>query len=790
MKLITTFLKLSPILLNTTLVLVFCVLSTTNLVAQTTLYSETFGTDDITNDCPSWSTQYSTAHTGDYFEVVGGMMEATDLDGSGEAVWYSQVVNTSAEATLTFSGDFYECGTMEVADYIRAYYVIDGGAEVLFFDQTDDNGVNCVLQAGSAAAIAAGTTAQIVVRISNGASEIHKFDNVSITGNVSGSLYSETFGTANLTSDCPSWSSEWYDTGEWFKVTSGAMEARNLDVEAIWYSEVVTITGYSTSISADFDYPDGSVLGGDYIKAYYILDGGAETLWFDGTGDTWATGTQNSATLAGCLTGSTLQIVIRVYNSWVRRYTFDNVLIQGFTVPVPGAATDYTFTSPSVALSAPLGNCLSDYTFTQTLPSDQANINSGETVTVNFIAGTDATTMTGGTFNGTAINMGTVTTTATSVTFTTPTGAGECSSLLSFVLNDITNPTWGSSGNATVGVDNITTGRDTGTYAYEIAVNDHDFVDYDGTTAGNYATQNGLGNCHNGLSAGVNCFRFTNQHSGSMQLLLISDCGGTGNTSSITISGGSTTVSQGGGIASLGTYDGCSTISSGLSIGTAYPAGVLTYCVTVTPACAAAGASFCPEFDCSAGDCGSASLPIELLYFNAVRDGEVVKLNWTTTAEINNNYFTIERSLNGSLFEEVSIIPGAGNSNTLINYHDVDKNPLVGTSYYRLKQTDFDGQYAYSKIVAVQPAPDSPLKLNYIYVNPTNNNLQYQFSYDQNKPLSVDLLDITGKIIYSEEVSAEENGQVVSLGTRNINKGIYLLRISDGVYSEVKKFVY
>ena len=606
-------------------------------------------------------------------------------------------------------------------------------------------------------------------------------------------LYSETFGTNGLTTDPPNWTTTYGGSGT-FEVISNEMTAEDVTSEAVWSSNTITITGYSTNISADFNLPGASYNASDYIKAYYKLDGGAEVLWFDGTDDTWTAGNKSSSASAGCLTGTTLQIVIRVLNnwSWVDSYSFDNVLIEGYTAPAPGATTNYTFTSPTLTLSAALGNCLSDYTFTQTLPSDQANINSGETVTVNFIAGTDATTMTGGTFNGSAINMGTVTTTATSITFTTPTGGGDCSSELSFTLNDITNPTWGSSGNATVGVDNITTGRDTGTYAYEIAVNNNDFVDYDGTTASNFATQDGLGNCHNSLPAGINCFRYTNQVGGTIKITLTTDCAGSGgNTSSQTISGGGSTVSQGGSIASLGTWDGCSQISTGLPVGTAAPATVLTHCVTVTPACAAAGASFCPLFDCSAGDCGSGSLPIDLLFFKAIKQDNAVKLSWTTTAEINNDYFTVERTEDGFLYTEVTTVAGAGNSNSVLNYTTFDEDPLPGLSYYRLRQTDYDGNYSHSQLVAVEfNDEETSLKINYTFSNYTEGKLQYQFSYNQNNPVTIDVLDVAGRVVYSEIISGEQSENVLSINLNHLAKGPYLLKISDGTHASFEKFVY
>jgi len=95
------------------------------------------------------------------------------------------------------------------------------------------------------------------------------------------------------------------------------------------------------------------------------------------------------------------------------------------------------------------------------------------------------------------------------------------------------------------------------------------------------------------------------------------------------------------------------------------------------------------------------NLPVELLSFNAKPENDFVNITWATTSETNNNYFTIEKSKDVNTFEMVVNTAGAGNSNTILNYSAKDKEPYSGVSYYRLKQTDFDGKFSYSDIVKV-----------------------------------------------------------------------------------------
>nr|MCU0359051.1 T9SS type A sorting domain-containing protein [Cyclobacteriaceae bacterium] len=109
-------------------------------------------------------------------------------------------------------------------------------------------------------------------------------------------------------------------------------------------------------------------------------------------------------------------------------------------------------------------------------------------------------------------------------------------------------------------------------------------------------------------------------------------------------------------------------------------------------------------------------LPIELVYFRAKRTPEkLVYLEWTTALEINNERFEIERSTDGLNFQKLYEMPGAGNANQPITYSWIDRFPLLGISYYRLKQIDFDGQFSYSDVVSVRMEGLSPFQ---VYPNP------------------------------------------------------------------------
>lgn len=161
-------------------------------------------------------------------------------------------------------------------------------------------------------------------------------------------------------------------------------------------------------------------------------------------------------------------------------------------------------------------------------------------------------------------------------------------------------------------------------------------------------------------------------------------------------------------------------------------------------------------------------LPIELISFNAKPfDGEV-KLSWSTASERNNEFFTLERSKDGMNFEVVGKVDGAGNSNHQLDYEFYDESPLLGVSYYRLKQTDFDGEYSYSDIESVTFEEDTIQ----VYPNPvvSGSEINFDLTLDKENPYQIEFLDLNGKIISAEELNSNTH-------SIDLPKGIYLLRI-------------
>lgn len=172
----------------------------------------------------------------------------------------------------------------------------------------------------------------------------------------------------------------------------------------------------------------------------------------------------------------------------------------------------------------------------------------------------------------------------------------------------------------------------------------------------------------------------------------------------------------------------------------------------------------------------TAPLPIDLLSFNAELNAGVVDLTWATATEINNDYFTIEKTRNGKEFEEVVIVKGSGNITSLKEYNAIDKNPYQGISYYRLKQTDFDGRYTYSGMVAIDNTKGKEVEF-IVFPNPSDGqNINVSFKGNENKEeVLVILNSIDGREIYSKVLLTDDNGSfiiAVDIGNR-LPAGIY-----------------
>jgi hypothetical protein len=187
---------------------------------------------------------------------------------------------------------------------------------------------------------------------------------------------------------------------------------------------------------------------------------------------------------------------------------------------------------------------------------------------------------------------------------------------------------------------------------------------------------------------------------------------------------------------------------------------------------------------------GGGTFPVELVDFNARQKGEDVEIYWTTAWEINNHFFTVERSWDRDEFDVVEMVAGAGNSEEVLSYKVKDIRPGTGKAYYRLKQTDLDGGYTYSSIVEVNIIASSPGFQ--MYPNPARGqNVSLElFSFRPQSSVEMFITDLSGKTVFRKKIDTDERGMSNQTLLPTLSAGVYFVRIHAEGKILTQKLVY
>jgi hypothetical protein len=170
-------------------------------------------------------------------------------------------------------------------------------------------------------------------------------------------------------------------------------------------------------------------------------------------------------------------------------------------------------------------------------------------------------------------------------------------------------------------------------------------------------------------------------------------------------------------------------------------------------------------------------LPIELIEFKGKQQGKNNYIEWVTASEVNNDFFTLEKSSNGIQFSPFAIVRGAGTSTSTKHYSTIDDKPYDGTTYYRLKQTDFNGLFQYSDIIYINNKMEDIFASDF-YPNPTNENINFNFYSPIKGTLKIEIYDYTGKLVSTQIVETSEGTSLLSAQMENLAKGIYSIKTS------------
>ncbi|MBL7852106.1 MAG: T9SS type A sorting domain-containing protein [Cyclobacteriaceae bacterium] len=176
---------------------------------------------------------------------------------------------------------------------------------------------------------------------------------------------------------------------------------------------------------------------------------------------------------------------------------------------------------------------------------------------------------------------------------------------------------------------------------------------------------------------------------------------------------------------------------------------------------------------------GTNTLPIELKSFEAEPRGSHVYVQWITESEVNNDYFDIERSPDGQSFVSFARVAGQGTKVAPTQYGYIDEKPFGGKSYYRLKQTDYDGSSTYSKVVLVEMNPARKASIS-VQPNPVSGDqfsvMAYGLASDQ--VVGIRMTDLLGRTVFLREYTTNNSlVHEMQVPRNDLPAGVYVITL-------------
>jgi len=210
-----------------------------------------------------------------------------------------------------------------------------------------------------------------------------------------------------------------------------------------------------------------------------------------------------------------------------------------------------------------------------------------------------------------------------------------------------------------------------------------------------------------------------------------------------------------------------------------YTAAASTYNANPTP----------PNFS---GSCGSITLlPVEFLDFSGACQLGLNALHWSTATEHNNAYFTIERAGNDGLFSELATIQGSQTTTELTNYDFQDAMPLRGLNYYRLSQTDMNGDAQILKTISV----DNNKCLEdgngmFVFADQSGQYITIDYPFQSHRTMNIEIYNSIGQLIETQSLQFESAVSRTQIHLRSsFSNGMYFLKLSDSSEAFTEKFM-
>lgn len=195
------------------------------------------------------------------------------------------------------------------------------------------------------------------------------------------------------------------------------------------------------------------------------------------------------------------------------------------------------------------------------------------------------------------------------------------------------------------------------------------------------------------------------------------------------------------------------------------------------------------NFTGAALDCTPITLPITLGDFEGINQGDHNLLSWIVYSQMNNAYFTIERSVNGVDWEVVGTVEGAGTTQHTMFYSLTDLTPNFPVSYYRLKQTDMDGEFSLSEIISISTLNvKNEDFISPLFPNPSSQFVTFSFNgKDTKTPLNVKIVNQLGQNILDLTYMNLNKGMATNLPTFDLSEGMYQVVFTQGDNKQTQK---
>ncbi len=859
-----------------------------------TIYFENFDelADYTTTDNgkTAWTRDVSGTYLADGGElfVIYGLFGGFDLDGEG--VWRSEVMNISSFPDgVDISMDAYEMGDFESNDYIRFYYRVNGGSEVLIRNLTDDFNFTGNMFTPTPVSVSGvtGNMVQIVVRMRNndGVNEGHGFDNVYVHSTATNiSLYTRANGNWDEENN---WSVSGFGNAACNCYPDGTTDvyignnntiSTNVNgvVENIFINNgnmtnnlnrtlnVVSTLDFVTSGSSFTN--NGTLVIGNDLKFsndnHTFTNNGTLTIADDitsGNGDdnnliTNSTGAtlnlgdaitltngnmtiNNSGTInqSGTFTNGSIDTGSSFNNlnggTWNWSYAgtaYDNSM--NTVLNCSGATNTFNYNANGNQNILPVRyvNLILSASGTKTSQNNMdvnGNLTLAGAATLNVASGSDNITLGGNWINaGGSFTEGSQTVTLD--------GSGDqiISNAGGETFNHLTiNKTAGLvtlangnvqvNGNLTLTAGSIALGEYNLTLGNTASVVSGSAASYVVTNSGGQLIQNALGaGARTGdvlFPVGVSASSYTplwiNNSTGTADNFGVKICSGvyfdgscgSGTAASEDVVDRSWFITEaviGGSNAALTFQWNASNElpnfdRTGLTLvhhnGTKWEEKAFTAASGSGPYTAmATGISSFSPFGLETSNSGT--LPIELTSFSANLNQGQVQLQWITASELNNDFFTIEKTSDFKTYEQVATVQGKGTYNGASTYVTTDNKPYAGIAYYRLKQTDFDGNFTYSEFVAVSNHSSYRLATKEVKLYPVPNNgarITLSLTGMEAQNLSLTIFDLAGFVVYAEQITVLENEEIAIDFNEKLNPGIYTLRLGNNSQPVFRKFV-